>query len=280
MTAGAVAATGAAAVAGMAVLSWLGLRIRSRPLRPPGHPARVAEDVALPSDLPAPVGRFYRALGHGDLRVPRVDTLTLWGRARMKRNPLPWMPVTFWSEHRVGWSGLQLLAVTWYRIPILRGRDHYIDGHGEMAIGRRQVSGEEIDQGENLFLWAELVLVPSVIATRPGAHWEPIDEYSARLVVPFGDAKDELVFRFDPVTGLLADGTAMRFRDIGGPKVGWRIGYYAWRWFDTGRFPSRITVTWLDHGRPWFILDVDGVATNAPTSELLTGSAVTRAEES
>ena len=153
------------------------------------------------------------------------------------------MPVTFWSEHRVGWSGLQLLTVTWYRIPILRGRDHYIDDRGEMRIGRRQISGPEIDQGENLFVWAELVLIPSVLATRPGVRWVPIDESSARLVVPFGAGEDEVVFRFDPATGLLSDGTAMRYKDVGGPKVGWRIGYQAWRRFDGGLYPSRITVT-------------------------------------
>lgn len=268
MTAGAVATTAAAAVAGVAALSWLGLRIRPRPLRQPG-PSRDAGEVMLPADLPQPVARFYRALGGGGLRVPRVDTFTLWGRARMKQDPLPWMPVTFWSEHRAGWSGLQLLAVTWYRIPILRARDTYIGGRGEMAIGRRRISGAEIDQGENLFIWAELVLVPSVLTTRPGVRWEPVNDVTARLVVPFGDTEDEIEFRFDPATGLLEHGTAMRHRAVGEPKVGWRIGYHAWRWFDAGLYPSTITVTWLDRGRPWFILDVDGVATNAPVSELL-----------
>lgn len=269
MNVGTVATATAAAAAGMTAVTWLGLRIRPRPLRQPG-PSRHAGEVALPGDLPEPVARFYRALGCGDLRAPRLDTLTLWGRARMKRDPLPWMPMTFWSEHRAGWSGLQLLAVTWYGIPILRGRDYYIDGHGEMAIGRRRISGPEIDQGENLFLWAELVLVPSVIATRPGVRWEPIDGSTGRLVVPFADHEDQMVFRFDPATGLLEHGTAMRYRDVGGPKIGWRIGYHAWRRFGAGLFPSRITVTWLDRGRPWFVLDVDGVAANAPVSEMLT----------
>jgi hypothetical protein len=268
MTAGTVATTAAAAVAGVVALSWLGLRIRPRPQRQPG-PSRAADEVILPADLPQPVERFYRALGDGDLRAKQVDTFTLWGRARMKQGPLPWLPVTFWSEHRTGWSGLQLLAVTWFRLPILRARDSYLEERGEMTIGRRRVSGPEIDQGENLFLWAELVLVPSVLATRPGVHWEPINDVTARLIVPFGDTEDEIVFRFDPGTGLLEHGTASRYQTVGGPKVGWRIGYHAWRWFDAGLYPSKITVTWLGRGRPWFILDVDGIAINAPVSDRL-----------
>lgn len=230
----------------------------------------------MPAGLPRPVTTFYRALGYSELRAPRVDTFTLWGRARMKPGPLPWLPVTFWSEHRVGWSGRQLMGITWYRIPILRARDTYLDGRGQMSIGRRRVGGPEIDQGENLFLWAELVLLPSVVATRPGVRWEPLDDLAARLVVPFADSEDEMVFQFDPATGLLEQGTAMRYQRVGGPKVGWRIGYHAWRWFEAGLYPSKITVTWLDRGRPWFILDVDGIAINAPVSELLAAGSPAR----
>jgi hypothetical protein len=79
MTAGAMVATGAAAAAGLGLLSWFGLRVRPRPLSPPG-PSQDAGEVSLPGDLPKPVARFYQALGSGDLRAQRVDTFTLWGR--------------------------------------------------------------------------------------------------------------------------------------------------------------------------------------------------------
>ena len=259
----------ASVAAASAVLAWLGFQVPPRPLRPTGPSNQVGE-VVLPTDLPSAVARYHRAVGATGPLVPRVDTLVLWGRARMKRHPLPWMPVTFWSEHRVGWSGLQELAVTWYRLPILRGRDSYVDGRGEMLMGRQLITGHEIDQGENLFLWAELVLVPSVLATRPGVRWEPVGEDSARLRVPFGAGEDEMVFRFDPNSGLIQEGRAMRYQSVGGTKVGWRIGYHRWRRFDTGLFPSRFTVTWEDRGRPWFVLDVDGVSVNVPVSEQLT----------
>ncbi len=187
------------------------------------------------------------------------------------------MPVTFWSEHRVGWSGLQLLAVRWFGLPFLRGRDAFVGERGEMRIGKRRVAGPEIDQGENLFLWSELALIPSVLETRPESRWEAIDDTTARLVVPFGDGEDEIVFRFDPATGLIREGRAMRRRDVGGPKIGWRIAYLDWKRFGDVLMPGRFTVTWEEHGRPWFVLDVDGVAFNVPVTDDLTGDPRTAA---
>jgi hypothetical protein len=252
-----------AAAAGVAgAVAWLGLRVRPRPAAPP-EPAGDVGDVELPSDLPEPVARYYRAVGVSDGRARRVDTFALWGRARMKRAPLPWLPVAFWSEHRVGWSARQLLAVTWWSIPVLRGSDTYVGGRGEMRIGRGIVRGPEIDQGENLYLWAEAALVPSAIVARPGVRWEAIDTSSARLRVPSGAGDDELTFTFDDATGFVRSCRALRFRQVGQPRSRWLITYQGWRFFaDSGMFPSRITVTWEDDGSPWFVLDVDGVAVN------------------
>jgi hypothetical protein len=261
--------TAVATVAAAGAGTWLGFKIRPRALAVP-HAGTEAGEVALPDNLPAPVARHYRAAGYGGPAVPRAETFALWGRARMKRDPLPWLPVTFWSEHRVGWSGRQRLAVTWYTIPVLHAVDDFVDGRGQMRIGRQRVTGPEIDQGENLFLWAELVLVPSVLATRPGVRWENVGAESARLRVPFGAGEDELVFQFDPDTGLIRESRAMRYRTPGKPKVGWRIGYERWSRFAAGMFPARITVTWEDQGRPWFVLDVDGVAVNVPVAADLT----------
>jgi hypothetical protein len=138
----------------------------------PAQPAPPAT-VALPDDLPEPVVRFYRSLGTDGAHVPMVDTFRLWGRAWTRRAPLPRLPVTFWSEHRVGWSARQRLSVTWFGLPVLRGVDDYIDDHGRMRIGTRLVESPEIDQGENLFLWAAL-LVPSVLAHRLRAIDRPV----------------------------------------------------------------------------------------------------------
>jgi hypothetical protein len=270
-----------AAVAGTAGLIALGFRVRPRPVQPapPTTGSTPAPGVTLPADLPAPVVRHYRALGAEGDEVPVVETFMLWGRAWMRRAPLPPLPVTFWSAHRVGWSARQRLAVTWFGLPVLHGVDDYNDGRGRMRIGRSQVEGPEIDQGENLFLWAELLLVPSVLATRPGVRWEPVDADRAALHVPFGADFDRLDVRFDPVTGWIDECRAMRYRTPGGPKVGWHIRYERWSSFPAGWFPRRISVRWADQTRPWFVLDVDGVAVNVAVDADLTGPGHARPTE-
>jgi hypothetical protein len=87
------------------------------------------------------------------------------------------------------------------------------------------------------------------------------------------------VFRFHSQTGLIREGRALRHRERGGPKIGWQIGYLGWRRFGDLTFPSRITVTWEDHGRPWFVLDVDGLAFNVPIADWLSGASETHGRD-
>lgn len=250
-----------AAAITLAVVAVLGFRVRPVRARAvsAGRPARTVE---LAPDLPEPVARYHRALGFDGRHVPAADTFVLWGRAWMRPAPLLRLPVRFWSAHRVGWNARQRLAVTWYGLPVLRAIDDYVDGHGRMRIGRRDVTGPEIDQGENLFLWAELLLVPAAVAARPGARWQTVDADSALLRVPFEHGSDRLMVRFDPDTGLLTECRALRYRAPGGPKVGWHVWFERWVHGPDGRLPSRISVRWADRPRPWFVLDVDGMATN------------------
>ena len=255
------AAWAVVAAVGLVLVAVLGFRVRPPRARPVSSGPQ-AGTVELPDDLPAPVVRYHRALGYDGRHVPAVDTFVLWGRAWMRLAPLVRLPVRFWSAHRVGWSARQRLAVTWYGLPVLRAVDDYVHGHGRMRIGRRSVTGPEIDQGENLFLWAELLLVPAFAATRPRVRWQSIDDGSAMLRVPFGRDSDHLLVRFDPDTGLVSECRALRYRSVGGPKLGWYVWFENWTHGSGGWYPARISVRWADHPRPWFVLDVDGTATN------------------
>jgi hypothetical protein len=71
----------------------------------------------------------------------------------------------------------------------------------------------KVNQAANLGLWGESVWQPALFITDPRVPWRPIDEATARLVVPFGDAEEILVARFDPQTGMLEFLEAMRHKD-------------------------------------------------------------------
>ncbi|WP_018352477.1 DUF6544 family protein [Longispora albida] len=244
-------------LAALAVLA-AGFLVTPRPLAPPPETAPPHGTLPPHDGWPQPVRRHYAA-STGRSSGP-VMTFALWGRARMRIRGVP-LRATFWSGHRIGVSARQDITVTWYGLPVLRGVDTFSGGHGRMVIAGRAVTGPEIDQGENLFVWAELVLLPSAIVRR-GAVWLPDGEHSAILVVPYAGGTDTLRFRFDPVTGLLSEGFALRYREPGGEKIGWKLEYRDWRHYGGMLFPSRLTVTWADQARPWFELAVDGVAVN------------------
>src|SRR5829696_3398843 len=91
----------AAGAGGMLALlvgvGWLGLQIEPQPFPP--HPEGTGElDTAeLPSDLPEPVQRHFRAtLGE---EVPQIETAVVWGRGEFNFFGLVWFPMRLKSYH-------------------------------------------------------------------------------------------------------------------------------------------------------------------------------------
>lgn len=61
--------------------------------------------------------------------------------------------------------------------------------------------------------------MPSVIIMDARARWEA-DE-TARLVIPYGEQNDSLLFKFDPKTDLVSNVSALRFRSQEEEKTSW-----------------------------------------------------------
>ena len=183
-----VAAAGSVVL--LAGLGWLGLQVRPAPFPP--HPERTRELVMaeMPSDLPEPVERHFRAtLGE---RVPRIETAVVWGRGRFNLYGLMWFPTRFKSYNVAGHEFRRDIELTWFGMPIFRGYDAYLNGKGILKItglfGLVDVSGEgeNFDQGDNLAVWVEAPFTtPSALVLDPRVRWEPIDAHAARLTVPF-----------------------------------------------------------------------------------------------
>ena len=253
-------------------IGWIGLQV------PPANfpaPSEKAEDrgmVAAPPDLPAPVRCYFAVAFHN--QVPRVESMVAWGRARA--NFGLWMPLRFHLYHQPGQAFKREMEVTWFGIPVLKALDQYINGVGMTGPVGNAETGPQVNQGSNMILWAEAPFYPSLLITDPHIRWEAIDETSARLIFPFGAEEDELIYYFDPVTGLITYISAMRYQGSNAEKVGWRVEIQQWQTVDGGQVPLRVAITWANQSGPWSYWDFENIRWNVDLSQQLPTAAIDR----
>jgi hypothetical protein len=263
----------AGSIALLAGAGWLGLRIKPKPFPPHSERTRQPGSVALPSDLPEPVRRHFRAtLGE---QVPRIETAVVSGRADFKVKGL-WTPMRFKGYYVAGHEFRRDMEITWFRMPILRGTDAYVDGKGSLKIsGLLNVSdeGKTFDQGQNLAMWGEAPFTtPSALVLDPRIRWEPLDTTSARLIVPFGGREESLRVEFDAETGLMRGMVGMRYRGGEETKTPWRGEFSEWRMVHGIKVPHRNVAVWGDQGEPYGIFEVEGAEYNVSVSDKVLGS--------
>lgn len=139
----------------LAILIYLGLKIRPAPYSPMDAPADPAPTVALPSNLPEPVERFYLDL-YGD-EVPVVETAVVSGRASMRIAGVT-MPGRFRFAYRAGEGYRHLIELTLFGLPVMRVDEIYLDGEARLELPFGVTEGEpKVNQAANLGLWAESI---------------------------------------------------------------------------------------------------------------------------
>ena len=252
----------------LAAIGWLGLQVKPKPF--PAYPEQTPtlNTIELPTDLPAPVARYYETIIGN--QIPVIESAVISGRGTLRIKGISF-PARFRFTHIAGQGYRHYIEATIFGYPVMKVNEWYLDSKARMELPVGVIENEpKIDMAANLGLWAEAVWLPSIFITDPRVRWEAVDEATARLIVPFGEKEEPFIVRFDPQTGLIRTMEATRYREAADEaKIPWRNEPLDWQTFHGIMIPSPAATTWLDEGTPWAVWTIEDVAYNVNVSEYI-----------
>ncbi len=221
-------------------------RLLERP-RPP-HPPLVTEEML--AGLPEPAQRYLRHAGV--VGRPMVDTVRVRQACRMRPAPngisLPIVAEQWYTVEPPGFIWDATVPVA--GIPVVRGRDGYVEGRGMMTIKAGSVipvvdaAGPEMDHASLLRHLSEMPWFPSAFL-RDRVTWEAIDDTSVRVTIVDGDLRATGTLEID------AEGRLVAFRSERHAMVGkgfelrpWSAPTYSYGEFEGLRLPVSGAAIW------------------------------------
>jgi hypothetical protein len=256
-------------LAGILFLGWFGLQFKPKPFSPFPEETPALKTVPLPKGLPAPVERFYKTV-YGD-QIPVIDTVVIKGRAVISPFGIQF-PSRFIFVHNAGKDYRHYFEATWFGIPFMKVNESYVNekSYFQLPVGTYE-NDPSITQGAALGLWAEAGWFPAIWITDTRVHWEPVDEKTALLFIPFGDAQENFVVRFNPDTGMIAKMEAMRCRDAGNElhKILWITQTLDGPTIEDSKLSAVGSAMWLDQGKPWAVFTLEEVKYNVDVSDYI-----------
>lgn len=243
---------------------WAGFKVEAKPfsfkydlLKTKTIPT---SDVIVPETLEKYVENIFSE------DINQSLTSLVWGKAKINVKGL-WMPGRFITYYIPGHGFFRYIEITWFGRPIIKGYDLYYDQVAEFSIAGQLETGETIEQGQNMALWAETIWTPMAFFTNKSIEWDDVNPYDVKLKIPFKESYDEISIHVDSKTGLIKTLRAMRFKGNSQEKVPWEIDLLEWDEFSGVLIPSESSVKWADEEKPWSYWSIEGVLYNVKISE-------------
>ena len=244
-------------------------RLLGRP-RPP-HPPVVTEEML--AGLPGPAQRYLRYAGV--VGRPMVDTVRVRQVCRMKPAPdgisFPIVAEQWYTVEPPGFIWDATVPVA--GVPVVRGRDGYLEGTGMMTIKVGSLvpvvdaAGPEMDGASLLRHLSEMPWFPSAFL-RDRITWEAIDDTTVRVSITDRELRATGTLEID------AEGRLVAFRSQRHAIVGkqielrpWSTPTYAYGAFEGLRLPVRGAAVWtLPDGseHPYIEVELTDVAYDPP----------------
>lgn len=214
----------------------------------PDHVPLVTEEML--ASLPEPAQRYLRYAGL--IGKPMIDTVRVRQAGRMRPTPngisIPLVAEQWYTVEPPGFIWDATVPVA--GIPVVRGRDGYLDGKGVMTIKVGSLipvvdaAGPEMDRASLLRHLSEMPWFPSAFL-RERVSWEAIDDATVRVSIVDGDLRATGTLTVD------AEGRLVEFRSERHAMVGrgfelrpWSAPTYAYGEFEGLRLPIRGAAVW------------------------------------
>lgn len=261
----------AAILVALILILWLGLQIKPAPFPPYAGATGVIETQPLPTNLPAPVTRFYQTIMGDD--VPVFTSVVFSGQGTLRVAGITF-PSRYRFTHDAGKGYRHYMESAIWGRPLLKVNEWFLGNQAVLELPIGTTANEpKVDSAANLGLWGESLVMPSLYVTDERVRWESVDETTAQLYVPFGETEEDMfTVYFSAETGLVTHMETLRYKEAANEaKIGWRLDVLSWQTYQGMQIPFEMTATWADEGTPWLIFTADELVYNSDVATTIRG---------